>query len=81
MQELSEAFKLRDLGLTSFLLGMEITRDRPNRRIMLSQRQYVIDMLERCGFSDYASVKTLMDPGKRLSAVKDTPSPKHKAFM
>ena len=48
---------------------------------MLSQRQYIIDMLERYGFSDCASVKTPMDPGKRLSAVKDALSPKDKAFM
>ena len=37
VQELSTAFKLRDLGPTSFLLGIEIARDRPNRRISLAQ--------------------------------------------
>ena len=51
VQELFEHFKLRDLGSTSFLLGMQITRDHSNRRISLSQRQYILDMLERYGLS------------------------------
>ena len=38
VQELSQHFKLRDLGPTSWLLGILITRDRPNRCISLSQR-------------------------------------------
>lgn len=52
VQELSQHFKLRDLGPTSWLLGIEIIRDRPNRSILLSQRQYIVDMLETYGFSD-----------------------------
>ncbi|GJF00142.1 hypothetical protein PsYK624_164210 [Phanerochaete sordida] len=73
VQELSKVYKLRDLGDTSSLLGISITRDRPNRRIMLSQRQYIIDMLERYGFDSCASVQTPMDPGRRLSS-EDCPS-------
>jgi hypothetical protein len=34
--KLSEHFKLRDLGPTSWLLATEIARDRPNRRLTLS---------------------------------------------
>ena len=30
IKELSSHFKLRDLGPTSYLLGIQITRDRPN---------------------------------------------------
>lgn len=40
--ELKALFKLRDLGPTSFLLGVSIERDRPHRTIRLSQRQYVL---------------------------------------
>ena len=47
--ELSRSFKLRDLGPTTALLGIEIARDRPNRRLMLSQCQYILDVLERYG--------------------------------
>jgi Reverse transcriptase (RNA-dependent DNA polymerase) len=40
--ELGQHFKLRDLGETKFLLGVEITRNRSKRSISLSQRQYVV---------------------------------------
>ena len=50
--ELKQHFKLRDLGETKFLLGVEITRDRSKRSISLSQRQYVLDMLEKYGMAD-----------------------------
>ena len=36
--ELATHFKLRDLGPTSYLLGIEITRNRPLRFLSLSQR-------------------------------------------
>ncbi|HVH78874.1 MAG TPA: reverse transcriptase domain-containing protein, partial [Stellaceae bacterium] len=45
VKDLSQHFKLRDLGSTSYLLGIEITRDRPNRTISLCQRQYIISLL------------------------------------
>ena len=81
VEELSRAFKLRDLGPTSFLLGIEITRDRPNRHISLSQRQYIIDMLERYRFYDCSPVKTPMVPKIRLSSADSPSSPEDKAFM
>ena len=74
VQELSGHFKLRDLGPTSFLPGIAITRDRPNRCIMLSQRQYILDMLKRYGFSECSPVKTPMVPKTSLS-VDDCTSP------
>jgi hypothetical protein len=40
-------FKLRNLGPTKFLLGVEISQDRDNPSISLSQCQYIIDTLER----------------------------------
>lgn len=65
--ELKSHFKLRDLGPTSFLLGVSIERDRPNRTIRLSQRQYVLDLLDRFNFSDCSPVSTPLDPSIRLS--------------
>ena len=65
--QLSKRFELRDLGPTSFLLGIEIVRDRPNRSISISQRQYIVDMLDRFGFSGCTPVQTPMQPGLRLS--------------
>ena len=77
----SEHFKLRNLGPTSFLLGIQITRDRSTRRIMLSQRQYILDMPERYGFSGCAPVKTPMESGKRFSAADGPTTPVEKAAM
>ena len=45
VDEMSKHFKLRDLGQTSFLLGINITRDRPNRKLYLSQKQYIVNKL------------------------------------
>ena len=67
VQDLSKLFKLRDLGETRFLLGVEITRDRSQRSISLSQRQYIVDMLERYGLPDCNPVGTPLPPGLKLS--------------
>ncbi|CDO76041.1 hypothetical protein BN946_scf184948.g1 [Trametes cinnabarina] len=66
--ELRAHFKLRDLGPTSWLLGVKIERDRAKRSLSISQRQYALDILERYGFANCDPVGTPMDPGLRLSA-------------
>ena len=70
--DLAKVFKLRDLGPTSFLLGVAVTRDRRNRSLQLSQRQYIIDILDRFNMSDCKPVTTPMEPGLHLSSA---PSP------
>ena len=67
VKELSSHFKCRDLGATEFLLGVGITRDRPKRTIMLHQRQFILDMLDRYGMSDCHPVQTPMSPGTVLT--------------
>jgi hypothetical protein len=66
--ELATHFKLRDLGPTSYLLGIEIIRNRDRRTISLSQRQYILNKLEEFGMSDCYKVGTPMDPGVKLSS-------------
>ena len=68
IKELSTHFKLRDLGPTTQLLGFKIDRDRPSRTISLSQKQYILDMLERYHMSDCKPVSTPMSPGSKLSS-------------
>ena len=46
VKEPASHFKLRDLGPTSFLLGIEITCNLEKHQIALSQRQYILDALE-----------------------------------
>jgi hypothetical protein len=67
-RELAKHFKLRDLGPTTFQLGVEIIRDRPNCTLHLSQRQYCLDILERFGFANASPVSTPLDPGVHLDA-------------
>jgi hypothetical protein len=67
INDLSQHFRLKNLGPTSFLLGVEIIRDRPNRTIRLSQRQYIIDMLDNFGFADCNPISTPMNPGSALT--------------
>jgi hypothetical protein len=54
--ELSKHFKLRDLGETSYLLGVEITRNRSTKTIQLSQEQYIAQMLSKYGMATCAPV-------------------------
>ena len=46
IKDLASHFKLRDLGPTTFLLGIEIARNLEKHQITLSQCQYIIDALE-----------------------------------
>ena len=49
---LTEQFEMEDLGEASFLLGIDIRRDRARRTISLGQSAYVTALLERHGMSD-----------------------------
>lgn len=81
MKELSKYFKLCDLGPTDFILGVQITRDRPNRRLCLSQRQYVVDTLALYNHADCKPVSTPMLPGLRLSTSMAPQSDEDKEYM
>jgi hypothetical protein len=67
IEELSSHFKLRDLGPTTQLLGLEIHRDRPNRTLTISQSQFITNLLQEHGLQDCKPVSTPLNPGCRLS--------------
>ena len=79
--ELAKHFKLRDLGPTEYLLGIEITRNRAQRQIQLCQKQYIINKLEEFGMTDCATVKTPMNPGAVLTKEQCPKSPEAVARM
>lgn len=58
---LSSHFKMTDLGPCSYYLGMEVTRDRLNRTLRLSQRGYLEKVLEQFGMQDSKPVATPME--------------------
>ena len=59
-QDFAKAFDIEDLGPALWLLGCNIQRDRQNRTLTISQRQYVIDLLEDFGMTDCKPVATPM---------------------
>ena len=67
IQELSSHLKLRDLGPTTQLLGLEIHRDRANLTLSISQRQFITNLLQDHGLQDCKPVSTPLNPGCRLS--------------
>ena len=49
---LSSEFKMKDLGDIKYLLKIEVSRDRENQLMTLSQRKYVADLLNRFDMVD-----------------------------
>jgi hypothetical protein len=80
IKQLESQFKLRNLGPTSWLLGIQITRDLSNHSITLSQHQYILDMLDQYGFADCNPISTPMDPGLVLQKTQEL-SEEDKEFM
>ena len=46
-QWLAEHFQMKDLGNASYVLGIQIIRDRNNRRLSLSQASYIDKVIAR----------------------------------
>ena len=46
-RKLENSFSMKDLGVVKKILGMRITRDGKNRKLELSQGEYIEKVLER----------------------------------
>jgi hypothetical protein len=55
-----------DLGLLHHFLGIHVTRD--SRGLFLSQHQYILDLIQKAGMTDYQPSHTLVDTSSKLSA-------------
>ena len=80
-ESLAKVFKLKDLGPTNFLLGIQINYDRKKCTIAFSQHQYIVDILNRFNMSDCSTVKTPMDPGSGSRLTKYVPNPENPVNM
>ncbi len=56
--QLSGEFKMKDLGATKKILGMEIHRDREAGKLFLSQKIYIEKVLERFSMQQSKPVST-----------------------
>jgi hypothetical protein len=73
--------KLRNLGPTIFLLGIEIAQKREERKLYLSQRQYVTNKLEEFDMADCKPVGTPMLPGTKLTSEDSPKTPDERREM
>ena len=81
VQELKKHFKLKELGALSSLLGVSVERDRSKRCLMLSQRQFIEDVLDRFGLGSVDTVSTPLDPGSRLTKEQAPSTDEDRVFM
>ena len=81
IEDLSKKFKVKELGPTSYLLGIKIDYDRKKRTLQMSQTQYILDMLKRFNLSDCHAVTTPMDPGQRFSRSQSPITPEDISAM
>jgi len=58
--DLAKSFKIKDLGEAGHFLALEITRDRENRTITLSQKGYIEKILNRFHLNDSTPCSTPM---------------------
>ena len=68
---LKSQYRMTDLGELRQFLGMQIERDRKNRKMFLGQRRYFDRILEQCKMQDCKGCKTPMDPKINLVKPQD----------
>ena len=63
-QHLFSHFQTKDFGKLKYFPGIEIAQSKFG--VVMSQRKYVLDILEETGMLDYKPVDTHMDPNVKL---------------
>ena len=66
--QLAREFEMKDLGSANKILGMQIYRDRINRKIWLSQKNYLKKILRRFNMQDCKSISTPLPVNFKLSS-------------
>jgi hypothetical protein len=67
IKDLKTAFSIKELGEPRFILGIEVTRDRTNRTLTLSQRGYIQQLGERFRMKNAKPVYLPADANSRLT--------------
>jgi transposase InsO family protein len=66
-QRINKCYPMTDLGPISWLLGIQVTRNREAHTITLSQRSYIDSILARFNFTDAKPLSIPMDPNISFS--------------
>ena len=66
--QLARKFEMKDLGPANKILEMQIHRDRNNRKILLSQKNYLKKVLRRFNMQDCKSISTPLPVCFKLSS-------------
>lgn len=68
---LAKQFHMKDLGLISYFLGLEINRS--SAGFFTSQKKYTLDLLHEFGMTNSSSLKLSMDSHLKLTPTTGTP--------
>ena len=66
-RKLAKSNTMKDLGVANKILGMRITRDKKNHKLILYQGEYIEKMLERYRMKNAKLVSTPLDIHFKLS--------------
>ena len=80
-EQLGSAFEMKDLGAAKRILGMEISRDRSNRKLFLSQKEFAEKVIRRFGMEKAKLVSTPLAAHFKLSAALSPKSEHEKKCM
>ena len=67
---LPKHFEMKDMGDASYVLGIEITRDRPSGTLGLSQKAYISKILERFNMQSCSPDKAPILKGDKFSELQ-----------
>ncbi|KAK2071807.1 hypothetical protein P8C59_006202 [Phyllachora maydis] len=62
-KRLNKVYAIEDLGPAAYFLGVQIIRDRPNRRLWLNQSQYVEEAVSCFNLADSKPISIPLQPG------------------
>lgn len=63
---LCNRFRMKDLGQAKYCLGLQITRNEERGELLLDQRKYIEDVLDRFNLANSHPVSTPFEPSERL---------------
>ena len=66
---ISSTFEIKDIGPLKYFLGMEVARSK--KGIVVSQRNYVLDLFKEIGMSGCRLADTLINPDQKLGDDKE----------